>query len=99
LAVELFCYRVRKYVGAYLAVLGGADAVIFGGGIGEHAATVRARICTGLAWCGLALDTQRNAALVGAEGRISADAARLQAYVLPVNEEAILVRDTLSCLP
>jgi acetate kinase len=98
LAVELFCYRVRKYVGAYLAVLGGADAVLFGGGIGEHAAAVRARICAGLEWCGLTLDPGRNAATVGAEGRISADAARLHAYVLPVNEEAVIVRDTLACL-
>jgi len=98
LAVDMFCYRIRKYLGAYLAVLGGAEAIVFGGGIGEHAAEVRARICAGLEWCGLTLDPQRNAAIVGTEGRISADDARIHAHVLPVNEEAIIVRDTLSCL-
>jgi acetate kinase len=98
LAVEMFCYRVRKYIGAYLAVLGGADALVFGGGIGEHAAEVRARICAGLEWAGLTLDPQRNAALVGSEGRISTDGARLHAVVVPVNEEAIILSDTLSCL-
>jgi acetate kinase len=79
-------------------VLGGADAVVFGGGIGEHAPLVRARICAGMEWCGLVLDSRRNDALTGAEGRISTDDARMQAYVLPVDEEAILVRDTLACL-
>jgi len=98
LAVEMFCYRVRKYLGALLAVLGGADAIVFGGGIGEHAAAVRARICAGMAWCGLELDAQRNTATTGTEGCISAPGARLQAYVLPVNEEAIIVADTLTCL-
>jgi acetate kinase len=98
LAVEMFCYRARKYIGSYLAVLGGADAVIFGGGIGEHAPTVRARICAGMEWCGLVLDPARNDALTGAEGLISADEARTHAFVLPVDEEVILVRDTLACL-
>jgi acetate kinase len=98
LAVEMFCYRVRKCVGAYLAVLGGADAVVFGGGIGEHAAAVRARICAGLEWSGLTLDPARNAATVGSEGRITTDGARLEARVIPVNEEAVLLDDTLRCL-
>src|SRR5689334_2294148 len=80
LAIEIFCYRVRKYIGAYLAAMGGADAVVFAGGIGENAPSVRARIAAGLEWLGLALDPSRNAAAVGgAEGRISADDARLAA--------------------
>ena len=52
LAVQAFCHRVRKYLGAYLAVLGGADAIVFGGGIGEQAVEVRRRICAGMEWCG-----------------------------------------------
>jgi acetate kinase len=63
LAVAMFCYRVRKYIAAYLAVLNGADAILFGGGIGENASEVRARICAQMDWCGLRLDTARNIAV------------------------------------
>lgn len=98
LAVEMFCYRVRKYIGAYLAVLGGAEAVVFGGGIGANAPTVRARICAGMDWCGLTLDQDRNAATIGCEERISADDARVHAYVIPVDEAVIIIRDTICCL-
>src|SRR6476619_8204825 len=53
LALDVFCYRARKYLGAYLAVLGGAEAVVFSGGIGENASAVRQSICRGMEWCGL----------------------------------------------
>ena len=59
-AVDLFCYRARKYMGAYLAVLGGADAIVFGGGIGENAPEVRKRICRNMEWCGMNLHPDRN---------------------------------------
>ncbi len=98
LAVEMFCYRVRKYVGAYLAVLGGADAVVFGGGIGENAPLVRARICNCMAWCGLTLNQDRNAAAIGSEKRISTDDAKVHAYVIPVEEAVIIAQDTVRCL-
>jgi acetate kinase len=98
LAVELFCYRARKYVGAYLAALGGADALVFTGGIGERAPAVRARICAGLEWCGLVLDPARNAAAVDGDARIGADRARVQAYVIPTDEELLIARDTIACL-
>jgi acetate kinase len=98
LAVEMFCYRVRKYVGAYLAVLGGADAIVFGGGIGENAPTVRARVCAGLEWCGLTLDPARNGEAIGSETRISAEGSALHAYVLPVAEAPLIARDTVRCL-
>jgi acetate kinase len=94
LAVEVFCYRVRKYLGAYLAALGGAQAVIFSGGIGENAPPVREKICDGMKWCGLRLDQDKNNSTVGAEARISAADARLQAYVIPSDEEAIIARET-----
>jgi acetate kinase len=97
-AVAMFCYRARKYVGAYLAALGGAHAVVFGGGIGENAPEVRRHICSGMDWCGLKLDPARNAAAVGAEARISPDDAGIQVYVLPVDEGIIIARDTVGCL-
>jgi acetate kinase len=98
LAVTMFCYRVRKYVGAYLAALGGANAVIFGGGIGENAPSVRARVCDGMGWCGLTLDQDRNSGTVGSEGRISTDDSTVHAYVIPVDEEGIIAHDTARCL-
>jgi len=102
LAIEVFCYRVRKYIGSYLAVLGGADAVIFGGGIGEHASEIRARICDGMDWCGLVLDGERNEKAAGlpagSAARISRDDARLGAYVVAADEEGWIARDTVACL-
>jgi len=98
LAVEMFCYRIKEYIGAYMAVLGGADAIVFGGGIGENAPEVRARACSGLEWCGLSLDSQRNMAAIGKEAAIHTDDARIGAYVIPVDEAVIIARDTLTCL-
>lgn len=98
LAVDMFGYRVRKYIGAYLAVLGGADAVVFGGGIGENAPAVRSRICADMGWCGLSLEEDRNTAALGSEARISSPTASLHAYVIPVDEGAVIARDTVSCL-
>ncbi len=98
LAVDLFCYRARKYVGAYLAALGGAQAVVFTGGIGEHNPEVRRRICEDMAWCGLTLDERRNRATVGTEGVISADGATVGAFVIPTDEERIIARDVMECL-
>ncbi len=96
LAITIFCTRVKKYIGAYLAEMGGADAVIFTGGIGENSAVIRDRICEGLAWMGLALDKEKNAALVsGKEGEISAQGSKLRAFVIPTNEELLIARDTL----
>ena len=98
LAVEMFCYRVRKAIGAYLAALGGAESVVFGGGIGEHSPVLRARICEGLDWCGLTLDPARNSGATGGEARVSADGASVYAYVIPSDEESIIVSDTAECL-
>jgi len=94
LAVDMFCYRVKKYLGAYLAAMNGADAIVFAGGIGENSAEVRARICTGLDWLGIALDPARNAATTGTEGRIDRDGTRLEVWVIPTDEELLIARDT-----
>ena len=96
LAIDMFAHRVRKYVGAYLAELGGAEALVFSGGIGENAPEVRARICAGLEWLGLELDPERNAAAVGGVAdRISREGARLAAWVIPTDEELLIARDTV----
>src|SRR5690242_628471 len=88
LAIDLFAYRARKYVGSYLAAMNGADALIFAGGIGENASSVRARICEGLQWMGISLDPERNAAMIaGKEGRIDAAGSRVEVWVIPTAEE------------
>jgi len=97
-ALEAFCHRARKYLGAYAAVLGGIDAVVFGGGIGENAPTLRSRICSGLAWLGLELDEAANAACVGTEQRISAPASTIAVHVVPVREEAAIARAAFASL-
>lgn len=94
LAVKLFCYRVRKYIGAYMAVLGGADAVVFTGGIGENAHQVRARICERLAPLGVLLDHERNESAAGSECRISSAGSPVAVWVVPTNEELLIARDT-----
>jgi acetate kinase len=85
LAVEVFCYRVKKYIGAYLAAMGGAAAVVFSGGIGEGAAGIRQSICAGLENLGLELDPIRNADTKG-ERRITREGSSLHAYVIPTDE-------------
>ncbi len=99
LAIEIFCYRARKYIGAFLAAVGGAEAVVFTGGIGENSPEIRSRICKGLEWAGLELEPQRNAdAVSGSEGVISKDDSRLAAYVIPTDEELLIARDTVRCV-
>jgi len=98
LAIEVFCYRARKYVGAFLACVGGADALVFTGGIGENSPDIRSRICEGLEWAGLKLDENENQRLVGSEGRISSEDSSLHAYVIPTDEELLIARDTVRCI-
>jgi acetate kinase len=95
LAIEVFCYRTRKYIGAYLAAMGGADAIVFTGGIGENSADVRARICSGMEWAGLILDAKKNEETVGREGKISADSSKLLVFTIPTDEELLIARDTV----
>jgi acetate kinase len=98
LALDVFCYRIRKYIGAYYAVLGGADAVVFSAGIGENAPTIRAAVCDPLEVFGIRLDPVKNAGAVGVEMDISADSAPVRAWVIPTNEEVLIARDTVRCL-
>lgn len=91
-AVDLYCYRARKYVGAYLAVLGGCDGIVFGGGVGEHVPAVRQRILTNLSWAGIEIDAAANEAALGKEARIDTTQRAVRVYVVPVEEEGVLVR-------
>lgn len=99
LAVDAFCYRASKYLGAYLAVLEGkAEAVIFSGGIGENSATVRAKILSGKEWCGIRIDEAANRSARGRDERISTTDSKLDIFVVHTDEEAIIARETARVL-
>jgi len=92
LALEMYGRRARKYLGAYLALLGGADAVLFGGGVGENAPAIRERVLAGMEWAGIVLDAERNAAAAGTEACITGPNSHTQAWVIPVDEAAMLAQ-------
>ncbi|GFH40599.1 acetate kinase [Pseudolactococcus insecticola] len=91
LAFDLFINRIQKYIGQYLAVLNGADAVVFTAGIGENSGPVRKAIVDGLSWFGLDIDESKN--IVGADGIISTAAAKVKVLVIPTDEELVIARD------
>ena len=92
-AIALFCYRVRRELGSLAAALGGIDAIVFTGGIGEHAASIRERICRDAQWLGVTLDEQSNAA---GGPRISGELSRVSAWVIPTDEESMIARHTFA---
>lgn len=99
LAIDLFVRRVKHYIGAYLAELGGAEAIVFSGGIGENSPGIRRRICHGLDWLGIDLDSARNDALPGGdEGEVGAEGSRVRLFVIPTNEELMIARETAAVL-
>jgi acetate kinase len=97
-AVDLYCYRARKTLGSYLAVLGGCDAILFGGGVGEHIPQVRSAILEGLAWTGIDIDPTRNERATGSEANISSAQSKISVHVIPVDEERVLARAALSLM-
>jgi acetate kinase len=94
-AVDLFCYRIVREIGSLAAAIGGLDALVFTGGIGEHAAPVREQVCRQLGWLGLELDAAANA---GGAQRLSTATSRVAALVIPTNEEWMLARHTARLL-
>jgi acetate kinase len=98
LAFEIFCYRVRKYIGAYYAALGSVDAIVFTGGIGENSAAVRAKSCEGLSALGITLDELRNDADAGGSREIQAEEGRVRILVIPTNEEYEIARQTVEVI-
>jgi acetate kinase len=91
LAIDLYCYRIRREIGSLAAALGGLDAIVFTGGIGENSAVIRERVCRDAAWLGVELDSAANAA---GGPRISAPGARASAWAIPTNEELMIARHT-----
>ena len=94
MAIDIFCYRLKKYIGAYTAVLGEVDALVFTGGIGENASGIRAQSCRGLAPLGYEIDAKKNADAHGTPADISSRDSRSRVLVIPTNEEVIIARDT-----
>jgi acetate kinase len=97
LAIDVFCHRIRRYIGAFLAVLNGLDALVFTGGIGENRRDIRAQVCAGLDGLGIELDPARNEASSG-EADVSSAGARVRTWVIPTNEELLIARDTAALL-
>lgn len=98
LAFDLFCYRIRKYIGAYWAVLNGLDALIFTAGIGQHSATVRAAVCAELDALGIGVDAERNTAAGGGIVDIGRDGMAVRVLVVPTDEELEIARAAYGCL-
>jgi acetate kinase len=98
LALDVFCYRIRKYIGAYTAALGRLDVLVFTAGIGEHSPTVRRRACQGLEVLGIALDERRNADAGDGVQRISVDSSQVTVLVVPTNEEREIAEQTAAAI-
>jgi acetate kinase len=98
-ALKLFEASIRSYVGSYMALLGGADVVVFTGGIGENSERIRTNVCRDMDWAGLTLCSEKNGAVQrGTEVCISAEDSRVQAWVIPTNEELVVARQTATAI-
>jgi acetate kinase len=98
LAIGLSCHRLKKYIGAYAAVLGRVDAVVFTGGIGENDAEMRECACAGLEAFGLELDREENARVIGSAGTVSAAHSQVKVFVIPTDEELEIARQSLDAV-
>jgi acetate kinase len=98
LAIEMFCYRIKKYIGAYHAVLGRLDAVVFTGGIGENAVAVRQRVCDGLEHIGIEVDPGKNAAAKGSVAEVQSDGMPVRVLVIKTNEEREIALQTIETI-
>ncbi len=98
-ALKVFVESIRQYLGSYLVVLGGADAIVFTGGIGENSQRIRREVCAGLDWAGISLDEEKNGSVErDAEVCISADGSKTQIWVVPTNEEIVVARQTVEAV-
>ncbi len=98
LAIDVFCYRIRKYAGAFLAVLNGCDGIVFTGGIGEHGSAIRARTLEGMSELGVRIDDERNQEICGREGSIRHPDSKVEVLVIPTDEEGEIARDAYRLL-
>ncbi len=100
-AIDLYCYRIRKYIGAYVAVLGGVDVIAIGGGVGEHSPEIRERVLAGMEWCGITVDRAANGAARGTaetDSRISSASGAVDVWAIAVDEGAVLAREAATVL-
>ena len=97
LALDVFITDIRRYLGSFLVALGGADAIVFTGGIGENSTVVREGVCRDLGWFGIELDLSKNATAKG-ESQLSEEGSRVQIWTVPTNEELIVARQTRDLL-
>jgi len=95
LALDIYCYRLKKYIASYIGVMNGADALIFTAGIGENSETVRRLSCENLDFLGIKLDEDKNKRALATETDITAEGARIKTLVIPTNEELVIARDTV----
>ncbi|MCH5312219.1 MAG: acetate kinase [Prevotella sp.] len=98
LALEMYNYRIKKYVGAYAAAMGGADIIVFTAGVGENQTSMRAAVCADMEWMGVKLDKEKNDAARGVEAVISTDDSAVTVVVIPTDEELVIASDTMSLL-
>jgi acetate kinase len=97
-AIDVFCWRLKKYIAAYVGILNGCDGIVFTAGIGENVPLVREKSLEGMDYLGIRLEPGRNSSMVGKEGLISADDSKIKVYVFPTNEELVIARDTARIL-
>lgn len=99
LALDVFIASIRQYLGAYLTILGGADAIVFSGGIGENSSLIRSGVCRNMSWAGIELDETANTSIPrGSEAKISTDSSQTQIWVLPTNEEIVVARQSVEAV-
>ena len=97
-ALDMYNYRIKKYVGAYAAAMGGCDIIVFTAGVGENQASMRKDVCTDMEWMGIVLDEAKNAAVHGEEAVISAPESKVTVVVIPTDEELMIASDTMDLL-
>lgn len=99
LALDVFIASIRQYLGGYLTILGGADAIVFSGGIGENSSLIRSGVCRNMNWAGIELDEAKNGSVArGSEAKISTDNSQTQIWVLPTNEEIVVARQSVEAV-
>ena len=95
LALDMYFYRIKKYVGAYAAAMGGVDTIVFTAGVGENQANMREEVCRNMEWMGVKLDVEKNAGIHGEEAIISTPDSKVKVVVVPTDEELMIATDTM----
>ena len=97
-ALDMYNYRIKKYVGAYTAAMGGCDIIVFTAGVGENQSSMREEVCENMEWMGIKLDKEKNSAVHGEEAVISTPDSKVTVVVIPTDEELMIATDTMNLL-